>query len=193
MKKKPNGFVSVLLALCLLLAPMTVFAESNAQLNYVTDDVGILTDSQWEDLEQRAQQVSEEYQCGVYMITVDDYTDYSTESVYTADYTIYHDYEMGMGEDRDGIMILLSMGTMRCLYTVRRLLRCSTRMVRNSWKPISWIISGMTTGMEALVTISMPAAITYSLQSREHLSVRPRDTIPVTMRIMKRLPEKISE
>ena len=78
MKKKPNGFVSVLLALCLLLAPMTVFAESNAQLNYVTDDVGILTDSQWEDLEQRAQQVSEEYQCGVYMITVDDYTDYST-------------------------------------------------------------------------------------------------------------------
>lgn len=102
MKKKPNGFVSVLLALCLLLAPMTVFAESNAQLNYVTDDAGILTDSQWEDLEQRAQQVSEEYQCGVYMITVDDYTDYSTESVYTADYTIYHDYEMGMGEDRDG-------------------------------------------------------------------------------------------
>ena len=85
MKKKPNGFVSVLLALCLLLAPMTVFAESNAQLNYVTDDAGILTDSQWEDLEQRAQQVSEEYQCGVYMITVDDYTDYSTESVYTAD------------------------------------------------------------------------------------------------------------
>ena len=81
---------------------------------------------------------------------------------------------------------------MRCLYTVRRLLRCSTRMVRNSWKPISWIISGMTTGMEALVTISMPAAITYSLQSREHLSVRPRDTIPVTMMIMKRLPEKIS-
>ena len=43
MKKKPNGFVSVLLALCLLLAPMTVFAESNAQLNYVTDDAGILT------------------------------------------------------------------------------------------------------------------------------------------------------
>lgn len=109
MKKKTNGFVSVLLALCLLLAPMTVFAESNAQLNYVTDDAGILTDSQWEDLEQRAQQVSEEYQCGVYMITVDDYTDYSTESVYTADYTIYHNYEMGMGEDRDGIMILLSM------------------------------------------------------------------------------------
>ena len=54
MKKKLNGFVSVLLALCLLLAPMTVFAESNAQLNYVTDDAGILTDSQWEDLEQRA-------------------------------------------------------------------------------------------------------------------------------------------
>ena len=84
MKKKPNGFVSVLLALCLLLAPMTVFAESNAQLNYVTDDAGILTDSQWEDLEQRAQQVSEEYQCGVYMITVDDYTDYRTLTAHFA-------------------------------------------------------------------------------------------------------------
>ena len=34
MKKKPNGFVSVLLALCLLLAPMTVFAESNAPVSY---------------------------------------------------------------------------------------------------------------------------------------------------------------
>ena len=65
-------------------------------------------------------------------------------------------------------------------------------MDRNSWKPISWIISGRTTGMEALVTISMPAAITYSLQNREHLSVHQRAMIPVTMRIMKRLPEKIS-
>ena len=46
--------------------------------------------------------------------------------------------------------------------------------------------------MEALVTISMPAAITYSLQNREHLSVHLRAMIPVTMRIMKRLPEKIS-
>ena len=46
--------------------------------------------------------------------------------------------------------------------------------------------------MEALVTISMPAAITYSLQNREHLSVHQRAMIPVTMRIMKRLPEKIS-
>ena len=41
-----------------------------------------LTDSQWEDLEQRAQQVSEEYQCGVYMITVDDYTDYSLSLIH---------------------------------------------------------------------------------------------------------------
>ena len=184
----------MLLALCLLLAPMTVFAESNAQLNYVTDDVGILTDSQWEDLEQRAQQVSEEYQCGVYMITVDDYTDYSTESVYTADYTIYHDYEMGMGEDRDGIMILLSMEDRDYAMFVYgpKASEVFNAYGQEQLETYFWIISGMTTGMAALVTISMPAAITYSLQSREHLSVRPRDTIPVTMRIMKRLPGKIS-
>ena len=194
MKKKPNGFVSVLLALCLLLAPMTVFAESNAQLNYVTDDAGILTDSQWEDLEQRAQQVSEEYQCGVYMITVDDYTDYSTESVYTADYTIYHDYEMGMGEDRDGIMILLSMEDRDYAMFVYGPKASEVFNAYGQEQLETYFLDNFRDDdwYGGLVTISMPAAITYSLQSREHLSVRLRDTIPVTMRIMKRLPEKIS-
>lgn len=110
MKKKPNGFVSVLLALCLLLAPMTVFAESNAQLNYVTDDAGILTDSQWEDLEQRAQQVSEEYQLRrlydnrlmIIRIT-------GTESVYTEINTSIMTMRWAWAEDGTAIMILLSM------------------------------------------------------------------------------------
>ena len=195
MKKKTNGFVSVLLALCLLLAPMTVFAESNAQLNYVTDDAGILTDSQWEDLEQRAQQVSEEYQCGVYMITVDDYTDYSTESVYTADYTIYHNYEMGMGEDRDGIMILLSMEDRDYamfvygpkaseVFDAYGQEQLETYFLDN-FREDDWY-GGFGDYHRCL------QQITYSLQNREHLSVHQRAMIPVTMRIMRQLQEKIS-
>ena len=65
-------------------------------------------------------------------------------------------------------------------------------MVRNSWKPISWIISGMTSVREFLVSISLLSEIIYSLLSWELMSVRPWVMIPVTMRIMKRLPEKIS-
>ena len=48
----------------------------------------------------------------------------------------------------------------------------------------------MTTGMEALVTISMPAAISYSLKSMELLSVGLMYTIQVIMSILMGLAEK---
>ncbi len=46
---------------------------------------------------------------GGYIVTVEDYRDFHSEGVYKATYTIYHQYTMGEGPNRDGIMLLLSM------------------------------------------------------------------------------------
>ena len=40
---------------------------------------------------------------------MEDYRDFHSEGVYKATYTIYHQYTMGVGPNRDGIMLLLSM------------------------------------------------------------------------------------
>ena len=101
--------------LSLLLAVMMVFAlcvspaaaeQTGAQLNYVTDAAGLLSESQNAQLEIMAQAVSQKYGVGVYMVTLDDYRDYQPEGVFKATYTIYHDNTMGEGPNRDGIMLL---------------------------------------------------------------------------------------
>ena len=60
-------------------------------------------------LEKEAESVSKKYGVGVYIVTVEDYRDFHSEGVYKATYTIYHEYIIGEGPNRDGIMLLLSM------------------------------------------------------------------------------------
>ncbi len=101
--------------LCLVLAAAamlavcvsTAFAES--QLDYVVDAAGLLNEAEWTRLEQMAQIVSSEYTIGVYIVTVDDYRNYGSGDVFETTYEIYHTYTMGEGENRDGIILLLSM------------------------------------------------------------------------------------
>ena len=104
--------------LCLLLALVTALAlcvsaaaaaQTGAQLNYVTDAAGLLKEGERARLEKMAEAVSQKYRVGVYIVTVEDFRDYHADGVYKATYTIYHNYTMGEGPDRDGIMLLLSM------------------------------------------------------------------------------------
>lgn len=104
--------------LCLLLALITVLAlcasvsaaqTSGPELDHVTDAAGLLTESEREQLEKMAQSVTQKYRVGVYIVTVDDYRDFHKDGVYKATYTIYHQYNMGEGPKRNGIMLLLSM------------------------------------------------------------------------------------
>ena len=90
----------------------TETAEETGPLLYnVTDDAYILTDDELLELETEAEAVTEKYGVGVYIVTVDNYLNYyDCEDAYVATYSIYHDYNMGVGEDRDGIMLLLSLG-----------------------------------------------------------------------------------
>ena len=90
----------------------TETAEETGPLLYnVTDDAYILTDDELLELETEAEAVTEKYGVGVYIVTVDNYLNYyDCEDAYVATYSIYHDYNMGVGDDRDGIMLLLSLG-----------------------------------------------------------------------------------
>jgi uncharacterized membrane protein YgcG len=106
MKRK---FICSLLAVVAILAVCVSTAFAEAQLYYVTDEAGILTESEDLQLESMAESVSKQYGVGVYIVTVDDYQNYGTGDVFEVTYGIYHEYTMGEGENRDGIMLLLSM------------------------------------------------------------------------------------
>lgn len=103
---------------CLLLAFMMLFMfcvsvaaaeQTEAQLYYVTDAAGLLDENENMQLEKMAETVSKKYGVGVYIVTLEDYQDVYPNDVYKATYTIYHNFTMGEGPNRDGIMLLLSM------------------------------------------------------------------------------------
>lgn len=108
MKKR---FLSLLLALCLtvLLTGTLCVCASEPQLNNVTDAALLLTDDEAQTLDLQSLQLATQYGVGVYIVTVDDYCDFDPTGVYEATYGIYHEYTMGVGDGRDGIMLLLSM------------------------------------------------------------------------------------
>ena len=109
MKKRIRCLLLVFL-FCLVLCMSAAAAEqTGAQLSYVTDAAGLLSENENMLLEKMAESVSQKYGVGVYIVTVEDYRDFHSEGVYKATYTIYHEYTMGEGPNRDGIMLLLSM------------------------------------------------------------------------------------
>lgn len=103
-------WISLFAALLLLTALALPVQAAEPRLDHVTDAAGLLTDAQWETLEDKAQLISKQYQCGVYIVTVDDFTNYAdTDSVYQAAKTIYTEYALGWGQEKSGVMLLLSM------------------------------------------------------------------------------------
>lgn len=104
-------YFAILLMAALLVSCFAVSAlATQAQLNYVTDEAGLFTDTERGTLESRAQEISERYNFGVYIITLPDYRDYTTSSsVETCAMGLYDDNTLGWGSDRAGTMLLLSM------------------------------------------------------------------------------------
>lgn len=102
----------VLAALLLLWLCCTAFAEAPAatepQLWNITDTVGLLTSDEDQSLEERAEEISAQYGVGVYLLILEDYSEYYDDPYETA-YQFYHGYTLGMGEDRDGVILLMSM------------------------------------------------------------------------------------
>lgn len=101
----------VLAALLLLGLCCTAFAEAPAtepQLWNITDTVGLLTSDEDQSLEARAEEISAQYGVGIYLLILEDYSEYYDDPYETA-YQFYHGYTLGEGEDRDGVILMLSM------------------------------------------------------------------------------------
>lgn len=105
MMKKTISLVLVMLVISL--CGITVFADDTP--GFVTDAAGLLNVSQIEELAGYGKSIADEYGCGVYLVTVDSYTDYDSGSVEDAAEAIYQYYDLGIGSEKNGIMLLLSM------------------------------------------------------------------------------------
>ena len=105
---KRISILSVTLLISLLLALPVCAAGSQAA--YVTDDAELLTTEQRQELERAAKTVSETYDFGVYLITVDDFTAFTDSSdVFDGATALYKKYDLGIGDERRGVLLLLSM------------------------------------------------------------------------------------
>lgn len=123
MKKRICRLLLAFLLVLVFCVSMAAAEQTGAQLSCVTDTAGLLSENEKMLLERMAESVSQKYGVGVYIVTVEDYRDFHSEGVYKATYTIYHQYTMGVGPNRDGIMLLLSMAdrdwAMFCYRTTR--------------------------------------------------------------------------
>lgn len=113
MKKRLFSLVLILLLLAALLP--AAFAEQSAAeeteapvFPYVLDQAGLLSDSQRQTLEEKAAALSEQHQCSLYVVTVEDHTQYNYD-VYEAAKGIFQYYDLGWGSEKNGVILLLSM------------------------------------------------------------------------------------
>lgn len=88
-----------------------LYAEpSNPETRYVLDDAGLLTPEQQQALNAESKRIAETYGVGIYIMTVDDFRDYGEESqIFDVLWNYYHENAMGYGEDRQGMVLMLSM------------------------------------------------------------------------------------
>ncbi len=120
MKRFLTLFLSVLLIGCLSLS---VFAEDGLTIQitgmesdaaYVVDNANILSDSEEADLNRLAAEISQRQQCDVLILT-ENSIGTSTPDAYAE--SCYEAYGCGYGEERSGILFLLSMAQRDwCLY-----------------------------------------------------------------------------
>ena len=99
---------SLLLILALVLS-LSVCAHAEARIDYVSDYAGILSSDEQRDLRDRAAAVSAQYDFGVYVVVVDDHTQYVNGSIEDFAEEIFHSYGLGRGEQEEGVILAMSM------------------------------------------------------------------------------------
>ena len=108
MKKRFVLAMVLCIALCLAFGGAALASSAGNSLGYVNDAVGLLSPDEQQELETTAAQLAERYGCGVYVIIVDDYTDYTNGSTRDFAKETYINYDLGVGEDKNGILLVLS-------------------------------------------------------------------------------------
>lgn len=102
MRKALTIFIVLCLTLCLSI-PVLASDVSN-----VMDEADLLTVEE-EALLEAVCAEGEAYGCGIYIVTVEDFTRWDSRDPYVAAQNIYLERGLGVGENTDGIMLMLSM------------------------------------------------------------------------------------
>lgn len=89
-----------------LILVLTLALPAYAASGMIRDEAGILTAAEISDLEERAQVISQTYDCGVYIITM---RDFAGADVYDYAVDVFDRNGLGYGDDREGVLLLLSM------------------------------------------------------------------------------------
>ena len=76
---------------------------------YIFDNAGLLTAEERARLEGLSADITAEYPINVYVLTVDDYRDIHSGSVFEAAEQFYLSHGLGYGPNQDGMLLLLSM------------------------------------------------------------------------------------
>ena len=110
MKKTCIAF-SVILILLYSLSVVTAIADTGTETleYYVSDAAGLLTIEQQQSLETAARAVSQQYGCGIYIISIEDYRDFSFSNIDECAEGFFTHYQLGLGDERNGSLLLLSM------------------------------------------------------------------------------------
>ncbi len=81
----------------------------SVSLSYVTDAAGILTEEQARALDQKAAELSQSLNFPVYIAVLQNYKDFTGGDVNNCATDLYTYYDLGVGPNRDGLLLLLSM------------------------------------------------------------------------------------
>ena len=103
--------ISCFLLLCLTLCLSTSVTAQSTYL-YVDDQADILTAQEEADLSKLAQIASHQVDCGIYVLTVENFKDLDCASEYSVSSTLsayFKERGYGFGPDRDGVILMLSM------------------------------------------------------------------------------------
>lgn len=86
-----------------------VAGQSAPATPYVIDDARLLTMEQRQELNAYAQKIAGTYGMGVYVMAVEDFYRYGEEGqIFDVLWNYYHDNSLGYGEDRQGMILMLS-------------------------------------------------------------------------------------
>ncbi|HHX62568.1 MAG TPA: TPM domain-containing protein [Epulopiscium sp.] len=101
MKRITILFISILSLVLVMLLPIQA-----AEFDLVADGVGVLTDDEYFELNELAQDITEQYQCEVSIVIIEDKGDGNITEF--AKY-FYEEYGYGYGANKSGLMLLISM------------------------------------------------------------------------------------
>ena len=104
MKNRKYMILTVLILLLTLLA----IPVQASEYQFVFDEAMLLTTPKTAELDDRAEDISVHYGCGVYIVTLYDYQEYGN-NVRSAAENFFLIHNLGIGSDANGVLLMLSM------------------------------------------------------------------------------------